>query len=68
MPLMYNSFRSAWKIKYIVEFKVLTAVVMNVTVFWDIASSSLYVNRRFGGKYNLHLQNRKSAELETRVW
>jgi hypothetical protein len=30
-------------------------------------SYSLYVNRRFGGKYHLHLQGRKSAEQETSV-
>jgi hypothetical protein len=27
----------------------------------------LYVNRRFGGIYYLHLHDRKLAELETRV-
>jgi hypothetical protein len=40
-----------------VGFKVLTAVVMNSTIFWDITPcSSLSLNRRFGGTYCLHLQ------------
>jgi hypothetical protein len=37
--------------------EVLTAVVMNSTVFWDITPCSpLKVNQRFGGTYHLHLQ------------
>jgi hypothetical protein len=40
---------------------------MNVAIFWDIALCSPYANRRFGGKYRLHLQDRKSAEQETSV-
>jgi hypothetical protein len=28
--------------------EVLTAVDMNVTIFWDVAQCSPYVNRRFG--------------------
>jgi hypothetical protein len=40
-------------------FEVLTAVVMNSTIFWDITPCSpLRVNRRFGGTYGLHLQSR----------
>jgi hypothetical protein len=42
--------------------EVLTAVVTNVAIFWDIASSSPYVDRRIGGPY---LQGRKSAEQGT---
>jgi hypothetical protein len=34
---------------------------MNVTIFWDIAPCSPYVNRRFGGTYHLYLQGRKSV-------
>jgi hypothetical protein len=34
---------------------------MNVATFWDIASCSPYVNRRFGGTYHLHFQSRKLA-------
>jgi hypothetical protein len=33
---------------YIVGFEVLTAVVMNVAIFWDIVPCSPYVKRRFG--------------------
>jgi hypothetical protein len=44
-------------IKY-VKFKVLTAVGMKRTVFWDIKPwSPLKVNRRLWGIYRLHLQN-----------
>jgi hypothetical protein len=39
----------------------------NVTIFWDIASCSTYVNLRFEGTYHLHLQGRKLAEQETSV-
>jgi hypothetical protein len=33
----------------------------------DITRCSSYVNRRFGGKYHLHLQGGKSADEETSV-
>jgi hypothetical protein len=42
-----------------------TAIIKYVPVFWDTASCSPYVNRRFGGNYYLHLRDRKSAEEET---
>jgi hypothetical protein len=48
-----------------VGFEVLTAVVMNVAIFWDIAQCNPYVNRRFGGTHHLRLQGRKSDEQET---
>jgi hypothetical protein len=39
-----------------VRYEVLTAVVMKSSIFWDITlCSSLKVNRRFEGKYCLHL-------------
>jgi hypothetical protein len=38
---------------------------MKISIFWDIAPCSPYMNRRFGRKYLLHLQDRKSAEQET---
>jgi hypothetical protein len=38
---------------------------LNVAIFWDIAPCSPYVNRRFGGTYDLHLQGRGTAEQET---
>jgi hypothetical protein len=43
-----------------IGFEVLTVIVMNVAIFWDIVPCSLHVNR--------HLQGRKSAEQETNVW
>jgi hypothetical protein len=43
-----------------VGFEVLTAVVMKITIFLDtMPCSPLRGNRRFGGKYRLHLQGRK---------
>jgi hypothetical protein len=36
-------------------------------VFWDIAQCIPYVNKRFGGMYQLSLQDLKSAEQETIV-
>jgi hypothetical protein len=41
-------------------FGVLTAVVMKSSIFWDIIQySPLKANQRFGGKYLLHLQDRR---------
>jgi hypothetical protein len=40
-----------------VRFEVLTALVMNVAIFWDIAPCSPYVNLRFGATYH-HLQGK----------
>jgi hypothetical protein len=48
-----------------VGFEVITAVVINVAIFWDIVSHSPYVNQRFGGTYHLHLWGKKSAKQET---
>jgi hypothetical protein len=50
-----------------IEFEVLTAVITKVVISWNIAPSSLYMNRRFRGMYPLHHYGRKSAEQETRV-
>jgi hypothetical protein len=55
------------KKRHVVGFEVLTLVVMKIVIFLDIASCSPYMNRRFEGKYHLHLQGRKSAEQETSV-
>jgi hypothetical protein len=54
-----------------VGFEVLTAVVMENTVLWDITPCSpLKVNRRFGGAYRLHLQGRISRARYQResIW
>jgi hypothetical protein len=58
---------SEWMEQEIWSLEVLTAVVMNVAIFWDVAQCSLFVNRRFGGTYHLLLQGWKSAEQETSV-
>jgi hypothetical protein len=43
--------------------EVLTAVVMETSIFWDITPCSpLNVNRRFGRTYRLHLQGRRISE------
>jgi hypothetical protein len=44
---------------------VLTAVIMNAAIFWDITPCSPYMNRRFGGTFNLYLQGRKSVGKES---
>jgi hypothetical protein len=54
-----------------VGFEVPTPVVMKRTVFWGIApSSTLKINRRFGGKNHHHLQCRRVSrswnQLESR--
>jgi hypothetical protein len=41
-------------------FEVLTAVVMNATIFWDKTSCSPYVNRRFKGKYLVQLPTKST--------
>jgi hypothetical protein len=48
-------------------FEVITTVVMNVDIFWHIAPCSTYVNRRFRGIYDIHLEGKNSAEQETSV-
>jgi hypothetical protein len=48
----------------VVGFEVLTAAVMNNSIFWDIPSrSSLKINRRFGGTCRLYLQGRKISHV-----
>jgi hypothetical protein len=42
--------------------------ILNVAILWDIAPSSPYENRNFGGTYHFHLQVRKSADQETSVY
>jgi hypothetical protein len=50
-------------ISQIVGFEVLTAVVMKISIFWDITPCSpLKVNRRFGETYRLHLQGRRVSQ------
>jgi hypothetical protein len=46
-----------------VGFEVLTAVVMNVAIFWHITPCSPYVNQSFGGTYHL-LQDQKWIDQE----
>jgi hypothetical protein len=60
----------SWQLRVItlssyVGFEVLTEVVMNAAIFWDMTSCSSYVNRRFRGAYQLHIQGRKSVEQDT---
>jgi hypothetical protein len=37
---------------------------LKIAIFWDSEPCSPYMNRRFGGKFHLHFQGRKSAEQE----
>jgi hypothetical protein len=42
--------------------KVYSTFTLRFDIFWDIARCSTYINRRFGGTYRLHLQDRKLAK------
>jgi hypothetical protein len=44
-----------------------TRYLSNNAVFWDVAPCISCLNRRFGGKYRLHLQGRKIRERGTSV-
>jgi hypothetical protein len=50
------------------ESDVLTALIVNVALFWDIAPCILYVNRRFGGIYHhllrSHLPNSGLSDFQ----
>jgi hypothetical protein len=47
----------------IIGFEVLTAVVMQSIIFWDMTlCSALSCTRRFGGTYRLHLQGRRIVQ------
>jgi hypothetical protein len=50
-----------------VRFEVFTAVIMKKAVFWDVGPCRYHVNRRFGGTYRLHLQDRKIHKQGTSV-
>jgi hypothetical protein len=45
----------------------LAATVMNVAIVWDIATRSLFVDRRFGAICDVNLQGKTSAEQEPSV-
>jgi hypothetical protein len=44
------------------RFDILTAIVARIFSLWAIAPCNPYINRRFGVKYQFHLQGRKSAK------
>jgi hypothetical protein len=68
MPTITTILRAHLKtINANVRFEVLTAVLMNNAISWDIALCRLYVNRRYGRTYHLHLQGRKSAEVPSHL-
>jgi hypothetical protein len=50
-----------------VRFEAITAVAMKNVVFWDVALCRSCVDRRFGGKYRLHLQMEAINSSETSV-
>jgi hypothetical protein len=53
--------------KFLVVFKVLTPVIIKSSIFWDVTSCSpLKVNRRFGVKCRLHLQDRIVSQARNR--
>jgi hypothetical protein len=46
----------------------LSAMVMKVVIFWDIAPCSSFMKQCLEEIYHLHLQGRKSAEYETSLF
>jgi hypothetical protein len=58
IPLYFVAFLSFTKaVELSVRFEVLTALSMQIAVFWDLATCSLvYIDRHFGGAYCLHHQ------------
>jgi hypothetical protein len=40
----------------------------NIEIIWDIALCSLYANRRFRGRYRLHLQSRNQPSKKSGSW
>jgi hypothetical protein len=40
---------------------------ISMVTLQDMSPCSQYMNRRFGGKYQFHLQGRKSVEQESSV-
>jgi hypothetical protein len=46
-----------------VRFEILSAVVMNVAIFWNISPHIPYTDRRFGGMYHLKCRNRHADLL-----
>jgi hypothetical protein len=51
----------------VIRFEVFTAVTMKNAVVWDVVPCRYCVNRRFGGIYHIHFQNRKILEEGTSV-
>jgi hypothetical protein len=48
---------------WFVGFQLLAAAVMNSSIYWVITPCSMFeVNRRFGGKYSLHLQGLRTTK------
>jgi hypothetical protein len=52
------------KILPLLGFEVLTAVIMNKLVFWDMSYSPLKVKRRFGETYHIHFQSPRISEAK----
>jgi hypothetical protein len=64
LPTYVRNYSKSYEQVDYVKFEIFTTVTMNNAVFWDVAQCLSCVNRRFGGKYRLHLQGRKSASEE----
>jgi hypothetical protein len=61
---LIHSYTKQKIVYYISEMSVVRSChITNLAIFWDVEPCSLYVNRRFGGIYHLHLQGWKSLEL-----
>jgi hypothetical protein len=51
-----------------VGFELLTAIVMNVAIFWDRAPCSPHVNRHFGGKRNISIFRVENQPSNQPAW
>jgi hypothetical protein len=49
------------------RFEDFTAVTMKNAVFWDVAPCICCINRRFGGKFRFHLQDRRTLNQREQV-
>jgi hypothetical protein len=60
---MLLTYPAGFNMLFFVGFEVLTADVMNSSIFWDITRCSPFkVNRHFGGTCCLHLHGRRKSQ------
>jgi hypothetical protein len=60
--IMYMWISLKFRLKYFSTWLIFNKVGLEECCLWDVALCRSWVNRRFGGKYRLHLQCRKIRE------